>query len=148
MSSVHISKDEAERLLKMLKHSLSSEITFPRKGSNEEFEVIGDTKQDIFAIKIFRGKINSLKYNIGARIKKNGLLLLELHINPSNRHPNPDGELITGNHWHIYSEKYELKWAFPADDINSEDFEKNTILFLTKFNVIEKPNIIYQAELI
>lgn len=40
------------------------------------------------------------------------------------------------------------KWAFPADDINSEDFEKNTISFLIKFNVIEKPNVICQVELI
>lgn len=147
MSSVHISKDEAERLLKMLKHSLSSEITFPRKGSNEEFEVIGDTKQDIFAIKIFRGKINSLKYNIGARIKKNGLLLLELHINPSNVHFNPDGVKIIGSHWHIYDEIYGRQYAFPADNIESDNFLENTIEFLNKFNVIEQPQIYFQLEL-
>lgn len=75
-----------------------SEISFPAKGESAEFNVAGDSKQDIFAINIFRGKINRLKYNIGARIVKNGILLLELHINPSNVHPNPDGEKITGSH--------------------------------------------------
>lgn len=148
MASIKITQKEAEELLEMLKNTLVDEIQFPSAGKSIEFNVEGETKEDIFVINIFKGKINRLKYNIGARVMKNGIVLLELHINPSNRHPNPDGELITGNHWHIYSEKYGLKWAFPADDINSEDFEKNTISFLIKFNVVEKPNIIYQVELI
>lgn len=143
MASIKITQEEAEKLLQMLKNTLVDEIQFPSAGKSIEFNVEGETKEDIFVINIFRGKINRLKYNIGACVMKNGIVLLELHINPSNRHPNPDGELITGNHWHIYSEKYGLKWAFPADDINSEDFEKNTISFLIKFNVIEKPNVIY-----
>lgn len=148
MASIKITQEEAEKLLEMLKNTLVEQVQFPSAGKSIEFNVEGETKEDIFVINIFRGKINRLKYNIGARVMKNGIVLLELHINPSNRHPNPDGKLITGNHWHIYSEKYGLKWAFPADDINSEDFEKNTISFLIKFNVVEKPNVIYQVELI
>lgn len=147
MASAKLSQCEAERLLKMLKHSLISEIYFPRKGEDEEFEVIGDTKHDVFAINIFRGKINSLKYNIGARIKKDGIMLLELHTNPSNIHINPNGEKITGSHWHIYNEIYGRKYAFPADDIESDEFVENTIEFLNKFNVIEKPHIHFQTEL-
>ena len=103
MAAVKISQKEADRLLNMLKHSLVSEINFPSKGDSTEFHVVGDQKKDLFAINIFRGKINSLKYNMGARIIKNGILLLELHINPSNIHINPDGEKITGSHWHLYS---------------------------------------------
>lgn len=148
MSLYKISQEEADRLLCMLKHSLLSEITFPSKGETTEFQVIGDRKQDLFSINIFRGKINRLKYNIGARIVKNGILLLELHINPSNVHLNPDGEKITGNHWHIYSEEYGRLWAFPAEDIRSEYFEDNTINFLDKFHVIEKPKITFQPEIV
>lgn len=85
----------------MVKRTLVSEINFPSKGKAEEFNVVGDSKQDVFAVNIFRGKINRFKYNIGARIIKNGIMLLELHINPSNIHTNPDGEKITGSHWHI-----------------------------------------------
>lgn len=148
MASTRITQDEANRLLNMLKHTLISEISFPTKGESIEFNVIGDSKQDIFAVNIFRGKINHLKYNIGARIIKNSIMLLELHINPSNVHPNPDGEKIMGSHWHIYSEEYGRLWAFPAENIDSEEFVENTILFLEKFNVIERPTVNFQLELI
>ena len=108
MSTIKITQAEAERLLSMAKRSLVAKVEFPLPEKDEEFDLIGDTKKDIFAVNIFRGKINAFKYNIGARIKKNGILLLELHINPSNVHINPDGKKITGNHWHIYSEEYGL----------------------------------------
>ncbi len=148
MASTKITQVEADRLLKMLKRALISEINFPTKGESVEFDVVGDSKQDIFAINIFRGKINCLKYNISARIVRNSILLLELHINPSNVHPNPDGEKITGSHWHIYSEEYGRLWAFPAENIDSAEFVENTILFLKKFNVIESPTVNFQMELI
>lgn len=148
MASIKISQKEADELLDMLKHTLVSEINFPSKGKSIEFNVMGDKKQDVFAVNIFRGKINHLKYNMGARITKNGILLLELHINPSNIHTNPDGEKITGSHWHIYSEEYGRLWAFPAEDFNSEQFVENTTAFLDKFNVIEKPKINFQLELL
>ena len=79
----------------MTKRSLIDGLSFPTRGGEKEFDVVGDTKKDVFAIKIYRGKIQPLKYNIGARIKKNGILLLELHINPSTVHPKPDGEMVT-----------------------------------------------------
>lgn len=148
MAFTKITQAEADRLLRMLKRTLISEISFPEKGESVEFQVAGDGKQDIFTVNIFRGKINRLKYNIGARIVKNGILLLELHINPSNVHPNPDGEKITGSHWHIYSEEYGRLWAFPAENIDSEVFIENTMLFLEKFNVIESPTINFQMELV
>lgn len=148
MASNKISQEEAERLLEMLKRSLETQIAFPLKGNSTEFKVIGQNSKDVFAINIYRGKINRLKYNIGARIVKNGVLLLELHISPSNVHANPNGEKIIGNHWHIYSEQYGRTVAFPAENIVSEHFIENTINFLDKFNVIEKPNISFQPELI
>ena len=148
MASIKISQKEADELLDMLKHTLVSEINFPSKGNSIEFNVMGDKKQDVFAVNIFRGKINRLKYNIGARIIKNGILLLELHINPSNIHTNPDGEKIIGSHLHIYSEEYGRLWAFPTEDFNSEQFVENTVAFLDRFNVIEKPKINFQLELL
>ena len=105
MSVSKLTNAEARRLLDMTKRSLIAELNFPTRGDEKEFDVVGDTKKDIFAIKIYRGKIQPFKYNIGARIKKNGTMLLELHINPSNVHRNPDGEKICGSHWHIYTEE-------------------------------------------
>ena len=146
--SKKLTQEEAERLLNMLKKSLIEEIAFPEKGQSVEFDVIGSEKKDLFATRIYRGKINSTKYEIGARIKKDGIMLLELHVNPSTIHVNPDGEKIVGSHWHVYSEEYGRKQAFPADDIHSEHFVENTILFMEKFNIIEKPSINLQLELV
>ena len=135
MSVSKLTNAEARRLLDMTKRSLIAELNFPTRGDEKEFDVVGDTKKDIFAIKIYRGKIQPFKYNIGARIKKNGTMLLELHINPSNVHRNPDGEKICGSHWHIYTEEYGRTYAFPAEDVQEDAFVDNTIAFLTKFNV-------------
>lgn len=142
-----LTQEEAERLLNMLKKSLIDYIEFPNKGTATEFEVVGDTKRDTFAVRIYRGKINSKKYEIGARIKADGIMLLELHICPGKPHMNPDGQKITTSHWHIYSEEHYRAMAYPAEDIHSEDFVNNTILFFDKFNIIKKPAVFYQTEI-
>lgn len=148
MSNNKITQEEAERLLNMMKKTLSENIDFPEKGEQIEFELSGDTKKDIFITKIYRGRINRKKYEIGARVKKNNILLLELHISPGKVHPNPDGTKIIGSHWHIYTEEFERRFAYPAENLESDKFVENTILFLDKFNVIEKPTINYQLELL
>ena len=63
-------------------------------------------------------------------------------------HTNPNGEKITGNHWHIYSEKYGRSEAFSAEDIEADSFVDNTVKFLTAFNVVEQPNVLFQLELV
>ena len=148
MAEETLTEREAERLLEMLKTSLVDEIMFPNEGGvSKEFDVIGETKSDIFSIKIFRGKINPFKYNFGARIKKNGIMLLELHVNPSNVHSTPDGSKIVGSHWHRYTEQYGRSFAFPAEDVMSENFIDNTMKFLIKFNVLKTPKIFYQERI-
>lgn len=92
MATSKITQEEAQRLLKMAKYSLVDEVEFPTQGKDVSFDLTGDTKKDIFTLSIFRGSINKFKYNIGARISKDNVLLLELHINPSNVHINPNGE--------------------------------------------------------
>lgn len=146
--STKLTQKEAEDLLNMLKKSLIKQLDFPSMGDSIEFDIVGTEKKHLFTSKIYRGKINRKKYEIGARIKKNGIMLLELHINPGKIHINPDGTKIKGSHWHIYSEKYGRRQAFPADKLDSEQFVDNTILFLQKFNVVEIPSINFQLELI
>ncbi len=155
MSVEKLTQAEARHLIEMLKRSLTEEISFPSRGHSEEFDVVGDTKTDIFTISIYRARIQPFKYNIGARIKKNGIMLLELHINPTNVHQNPvderipgSGEKVTGSHWHVYTEGYGREFAFPAEDIESDRFVSNTITFLEKFHVIEQPNILEQLEVL
>lgn len=148
MSETKLTNDEAKKLLEMLKRSLVTDINFPDCGGKAKFDVVGTTKKDVFSIDIYRGKINPYKYDIGALIKKNGTMLLQLHINPTNVHTNPNGQKIIGNHWHIYTEEYGRAFAFPAENIQSDEFVENTIAFLVKFNVIEKPNILFQLKLL
>lgn len=143
-----LTQEEANRLIKMLKSSLIDEINFPPKGKSIEFDAKGDTKQDVFTVKIFRSKIKYNKYTFGARIRRDGIILLELHINPSNPHTNPDGTQIIGSHWHVYKEGYDRKFAYPAGNIKDDDFVDNTLLFFERFNLILKPKINYQLELI
>lgn len=80
MSDTKMTTTEARQLLEMLKRSLIAELMLPTRGGKEEFDVVGDTNTDIFTICTYRGKIKPKKYDIGARVKKNGILLLELHI--------------------------------------------------------------------
>lgn len=148
MSAEKLTTAEARRLIEMTKRALIDKIRFPTRGTTEAFDVSGDTKSDLFTINIFRGKIQRAKYNLGARIKKNGIMLLELHIGPTQVHTNPDGEKILGNHWHIYSAEYGRAKAFAASDINEDDFVDNTINFLKTFNVIESPEVLFQLELV
>ncbi len=142
-----LTQAEAERLLSMIKRSLSNEVVFPSMGVKEKFNVLGETKRDLFEIHIFRGKINDKKHEYCARIDINECPLMELHINPSNVHINPNGEKIKGSHWHIYSEEHGRRFAFAAADINDGQFVENTIKFLDRFKVIEKPDILFQTEL-
>lgn len=148
MATIKLTDAEARQLLEMMKYTLTAEVQVPVKGQTEEFDVVGDTKKDVFSINVYRGKIQPLKYSMGARIKKNGIMLLELHLNPTNVHYNPDGEKITGSHWHIYSEEHGRLQAFPAEDIESDHFVDNTLLFLDRFNVVKKPTITYQLEIL
>lgn len=143
-----LTQDEAEQLLKMLKDALTNHIVFPEKGDSIEFDVQGTTKKDLFTIKIYRGSINKSKYDIGARIKKNNIHLLELHISENKVHYNPDGTKIIGSHWHVYSEEYGRKFAFPAENIESAKFVENTVMFLDEFHVIQKPEISFQLEIV
>lgn len=148
MSTTKLTTAEATRLIEMAKQALISEINFPTKGTSKSFDVIGDTKSDLFTINIYRGGIARTKCNFGARIKKNGVMLLELHVSPTQVHVNPDGEKITGSHWHIYTEGYGRSQAFPVDDLNANSFVENTLSFLRRFNIINPPNVNVQLEII
>ena len=148
MADNTITQEEIENLLKMIKESLVASISFPNKGKKESFEVKSISSRDMFDIHIYRGAINDNKMSIAAIIEKNHIPLLELHINPSNKHYNLDGTVFVGSHWHIYSEKFGRSLIIPATDIEDDSFVQKTVLFLDKFNVIKKPDIQVQLELI
>lgn len=57
MNNPKLTQKEAEHLLNMLKRTLVEEINFPSLGESVEFDLIGDTKKDLFTTKIYRKKI-------------------------------------------------------------------------------------------
>ena len=148
MAQNQLKQEEIEYLLSVLKTTLVDSVKFPTKGKSEQFEVKSTINNELFSIRIYRGNVNRTKYNLGAIIERNSIPLLELHIGSRNRHVNPDGVVIEGSHWHIYSEEHGRTQAFPAENIDSEEFVENTIVFLDKFNVIVKPEITVQLELV
>lgn len=141
MSAHPLTQEEAEALLNMLKRTLEAVVKFPNLGDKTKFDVEGIESRDEFKIQIYRGSKNPKKYNIGALVLKYNVPLLELHVNPTNVHRNPDGSKIIGSHWHIYSEEHGRGVAIPAESVESEAFVENTLAFLERFNVVEKPNI-------
>lgn len=76
-----LTTEEAKQLINLAKQTLLDVLNSPDKGADVEFNADSIQTKDSFIIKIFRGKINKEKYNYGARIAKNGIILLELHIN-------------------------------------------------------------------
>ena len=143
-----LTQEEAEHLLAMIKQTLVDNITFPEKGDKLEFNAKSVSTKDLFSIIIFRGKINPYKYSYNIRVTKNGAILLGLDINNTGKHRNPDGSIICGSHWHIYSKDHGRQYAIPAEDIDSADFIKNTMLFFQKINLLYPPLVTYQTELI
>ena len=47
-----LSQKEADDLLNMIKRTLSESVEFPSKGNSLEFDLIGDTKKELFTAKI------------------------------------------------------------------------------------------------
>lgn len=70
MSSTKLTDAEAHRLIEMTKRSLLQEIALPTCGDKTEFDVVGDSKKDVFTVRLYRGRIQPQKYDIGARIRK------------------------------------------------------------------------------
>ena len=142
-----LTQAEADALIRMLKESLVESINFPGKGEKKNFVVQGDSTKDQFDIQLYRGKIAANKMNYGAIVSINKEILLELHVGETLKHLNPDGTWIYGSHWHIYKQKYGRNFAIPATDVNSSEFENNTIKFFKEFNIISPPTVVYQQEL-
>lgn len=143
-----LTTEEAKRLIAMLKEALIDSFELPNSAQRlKQFDVKGENKTDLFTISVFTGSVNPNKHNYSARMKLNGQTLLELHLNPNATHRNPDGIKIKGNHWHIYTQEHNRDFAYPAADIQSDDFVENTVLFLEKFHVVKKPELYYQASL-
>ena len=132
---------EARRMLELLKEALSPKSITLNKGEKASFEASSTTSPDRFRIQINRGARNEKKVEIVALPKGIPQTILELHLHPNQPHRNPDGELVKGSHWHVYSEEYGRRWAYPALDLETDSFVDGTMAFFERFHLIRHPQI-------
>jgi len=144
--AIKLTQKEADMLIEMLKKTVEKEILFPNGKGRVEFDVLGDRREDIFAINISRKGINAAGATYQGRVRTSGAILMRLDVNPTAVHPNPDGEKITGTHLHVYTEEHDMALAIPFD-IENKDLYQVCYSFFEQFHIIEPPDVIQQLTL-
>ena len=144
--AIRLTQKEADTLIEMLKKTVKKEITFPITKGRVEFDVLGDRKEDVFAVNISRKGINAAGATYQGRVRTSGAILMRLDVNPTTAHCNPDGEKINGTHLHIYTEEHDMSVAMPFD-IENKDLYELCYSFFERFRIIEPPDVIYQIRL-
>ena len=139
-----LTQAEANRLIKMLKKTVEDHIVFPNKKGGTSFAVTGDHENDKFIINIDRKGKNAEKCTYQGRVSQSNQILMRLDIDPNGRHTNPDGELICGNHLHVYHELYDMKFAVTFD-IDDKDLFQTCYTFFEKFHIIQQPTVFYEV---
>ena len=140
-----LTKAEANKLIEMLKQTVEEQIIFPQHKGNVSFSVVGERRNDIFIINIDRKGKMAEKCTYQGRVHQSNQVLMRLDIDPNGRHTNPPPESLTiyGNHLHIYTEEYDMKYAIPFD-IGNADLYDLCYTFFEKFHIIEPPEVISQ----
>lgn len=141
-----LTQAEADALIEMLKRTLKEQIELPSQKGEISFNVVGDSRENEFVINIDRKGKKAEKCTYQGRVWQSNQVLMRLDINPTGRHTNPGGEVICGNHLHIYNEEYGMNYAIPFD-IESRDFYQLCFTFFEKFHIIEPPEVYYQDSL-
>jgi hypothetical protein len=138
-----LTQREADMLIEMLKKTVEKEVALPSGKGRVEFDVIGERKEDRFAVNIERKGIDDKGASYQGRARFNGVILIRLDVNPTNTHVNPDGEKITGTHIHVYTEEHDMRMAMPFDVAN-KDLYQLCYTFFERFHIIEPPEITQQ----
>lgn len=82
--------------------------------------IIDDDGEFEYGLHAYRGLKKETRFSISLRFKENNHHIIRIDTNPSNRHQNPDGTIITGSHLHIYNNDFLKKdrIAIPIEDTN------------------------------
>ena len=96
-------------------HQLSSLF-----GTIDIDEAVIDDDDIEYILHIYRGRIKSTRFSIHLRFKDNHQHLVRIDIDPSGRHQNPDGTIVTSDHIHIYSNQFDKRdiIAIPLEQAN------------------------------
>lgn len=116
MDDVNLSQREADELIQMKKEfeSKKKRFEFPLYGAKLSIPLVNLERTINFSLDITSSSISITKYNHQNRVNKN-TVLLRLDVNGP-IHRNPDDEIISSNHLHIYKEGFDDKFAYELDD--------------------------------
>lgn len=109
-----MTEKEALNYIKIEKEILEEKISFPKQNEFLMLNAITKNKpNEKFVIDINRKRAILSRCTFQQRIHTSiPLIRLDIDNKP---HKNPDGEVIDGNHIHIYKNGYNLTWAYPLN---------------------------------
>lgn len=126
----NLENEEVRQLIKRLKKPFNSKkfnkryheaINTLLNSVNFE-EIVVDSDEIDYVVKIYRGRLDPSRFSIHIRFKEFQHHLVRLDVNPSQRHMNPEtNEIIKGSHLHIYSNLHDKKDII-AIPIEKSDF--------------------------
>jgi len=135
-----LTQSEADGLIAMVKHFVSSTQISILPGADNTHELIGADPKERFLFDIWRGTLRLTKLRYQTRGQKI-VVLVRLDIDGA-PHTNPDGTKLPGTHLHIYHVGYEDKWAFPIDPArfpNLANIEQSLVDFCAYCNIQNVP---------
>jgi hypothetical protein len=143
MSEVVLTQAEANSLLALEKHAVTSETyPFPEEGGSLVVPLVSADKREEFFLDISRGNINLNRGKYQNRARENVVLArLDFGGRP---HRNPDDEEIACPHLHLYREGFGDKWAIkaPLDKFpNVANLRQTLNEFMQFCNITKKPDI-------
>ena len=148
MPNIDLTQDEFDELLRAEKYYDGSEhFEYPTTGGSISIPLSSRAPKEEFMLDISRGKIRLSKNKFQNRAR-NVIALVRLDIDGS-PHRNPDGEELSGTHFHLYRPDSGSKWAYPLPDIFTDT--SNTRLTLQQFmiycKIVKEPPVFFQWRL-
>ena len=109
---MNITQDEADNLLQMDKRRIDEQVwEFPGPGESLSVPLTSSDGREEFALDLYRGQIVLAKCTYQNRAR-HAIVLARVDISGS-PHRNPDGQIVSCPHLHVYREGYADKWAQP-----------------------------------
>jgi hypothetical protein len=138
-----LTQSEADALLALPKKAASYDVyEYPAAGGRLSVPLVSHDGREEFLLDLQRGRIDFAKATYQNRARR-VVPLARLDIN-GRPHTNPDGEMLSGTHLHLYREGHALTWAFT---VSTDQFSRPDDLaaalddFLRFCNVDPGPNI-------
>lgn len=109
-----LTQAEADHLMQIVKHFVRAPapVIIP-PGVDETFELADPGDRERFLLDIWRGTVRLAKLKFQNRVRS-VVVLARLDVNGA-PHTNPDGQLLSGTHMHLFREGYDDRWAYPVD---------------------------------